>query len=164
MLEIINNRRSIRKFKDQPISKKDIKDLLEAAMNAPSAMNQQAWVFVVLENNTFKNYLDFNTNTPKGAPVGILICGDLSKQKIEGDYYIQDCSAATQNILLAAHAKGIGSVWTTVFPQNVKKIQELLRLPKNIIPFACLPVGYATKELTNAKSRYNEDVVHWNTW
>ena len=75
-----------------------------------------------------------------------------------------DCSAATQNILLAAHSKGLGSVWTAVFQPNVSKIQKLLNLPDHVIPFSFVPMGYSAEKRIKTESRYDENNVHWNGW
>ncbi len=161
MISIINSRRSVRKFKPDQVPDGDIKEILEAAMNAPSAMNEQAWQFIVLSGKTLNDFLAINSNTPKGAPVGILVCGNLNKSR--DDFYLQDCSAATQNILLAAHAKGLGSVWTTIFPDARAALAGLLRLPDHIVPFSFTPIGYPSVA-PSAKSRYEENNIHFNQW
>ena len=162
MLELIMSRRSVRKFQAKPVAEQDITDLLKAAMNAPSAGNEQAWQFVILQGEQFDAYLDINRNTPKGAPVGILVCEDRQAEKYQG-YAVQDCAAAVENILLAAHAKGLGSVWTAVFPNNVAAVKQLLGLPEHVAPFACLPIGYPDQTV-NAADRYDAAKVHRNTW
>ncbi len=163
MLDLIKTRRSVRKFKPTPVSDEDIQDLLEAAMNAPSAINEQAWQFVVLSGKALDDFLAINENTPKSAPIAILVCQDLSAEKARG-YSVQDCAAATQNILLAAHAKGLGSVWTTVFPHKVMAVKYLLKIPDNVQPFSCVPIGYSAegeKEITN---RFEKNKVHRQSW
>ena len=162
MLELIMSRRSVRKFQAKAVSEQDITDLLKAAMNAPSAGNEQAWQFVILQGEAFDAYLDINRNTPQGAPVGILVCEDRSAEKYQG-YAVQDCAAAVENILLAAHAKGLGSVWTAVFPNNAAAVKQLLGLPEHVAPFACLPIGYPDQTV-NAADRYDAAKVHRNTW
>ncbi len=159
MLKTINTRRSVRKFKPDPVADKDIRELLEAAMNAPSAVNEQAWQFVVLSGSLLDKYLAINGNTPKGSPVAIVVCRDLSAEKARG-YSVQDCSAATQNILLAAHVKGLGAVWTTVFEEKAKATQALLSLPTSVVPFSCVPVGYSAEGERKAVSRFDEKKVH----
>jgi nitroreductase len=161
MISIINSRRSVRKFTSVQVPDEDIKEILEAAMNAPSAMNEQAWSFIVLSGETLGSFLEINANTPKGAPVGILICGDTNKSR--DDFYVQDCSAATQNILLAAHAKGLGSVWTTIFPDFRGGVKKLLNLPDHVVPFSFTPIGHPAV-VPSPKSRYDESRVHYNAW
>jgi nitroreductase len=163
MLKTINTRRSVRKFKSTPVSDKDIHDLLEAAMNAPSAVNEQAWQFVVMSGKVLDDFLAINGNTPKTAPVAILVCQDLAAEKAKG-YSVQDCAAATQNILLAAHAKGLGTVWTTVFPDNVKALKSLLNIPESVRPFSCVPVGYSAEGEKNTTSRFDEKKIHRQSW
>ena len=161
-LEVINTRRSTRSFKPDPVGAKDVHDLLEAAMNAPSAINEQAWQFVVLSGRVLEDYLRINGNTPEGAPVAILVCEDLGAEKARG-YAVQDCAAATQNLLLAAHAKGLGAVWTTVFPDNAAAVRALLGIPATVVPFACVPVGIPTAR-ARSKSRFDEKKVHVQAW
>ncbi len=163
MLKIINSRVSVRKFKETAVSKEDIKKILEAAMNAPSGGNEQAWQFIVIEGEMMAKLVEFNTNSPKNAPIGILVCSDLSKEKYQG-LSVMDCSAATQNILLSAHSMGMGGVWTAVFPPNASSIQKLLNLPEKVVPFSYIPIGYPSEKTENKESRYNEDNVHWNKW
>jgi nitroreductase len=163
MLDIINTRRSVRKFKNDPVDQQDIHDLLEAAMNAPSAGNEQAWQFIILSGKVLDDLLKINKNTAKGAPVAILICQDIAVEKAKG-YSVQDCAAATQNILLAAHTKGLGAVWTTVFPDNVKAVRTLLNVPDNILPFACIPIGYSAEGEKKSASRFDEKKVHYQSW
>ena len=162
-LAVINTRRSTRKFTPDPVGEEDVRDLLEAAMNAPSAVNEQAWQFVVLSGKALEDYLKINPNTPKGAPAAILVCEDRAAEKVKG-YAVQDCAAATQNILLAAHAKGLGAVWTTVFPQNIEKVQGLLGMPDNAVPFSCVPLGRPAGPAPRTGSRFDEKKVHRQTW
>ena len=134
-------------------------------MNAPSAMNEQPWHFVVLEGEMMQKYLEMNKNVPKGAPVGILVCADTSLEKAPGmQLCYLDCSAATQNILLAAHAKGLGAVWTAVFPNVVDENKKLLHLPDRVIPFSFIPIGYPAAAPTGYTSRFDESRIHRNTW
>lgn len=163
MLELLKTRRSVREFKTDPVDEQDIQDILEAAMNAPSAVNEQSWQFVVLSGTMLKEFCAINTNTPKGAAVGILVCQDLKAEKAKG-YAVQDCSAATQNILLAVHAKGLGGVWTTVFSQNADRIRALLAIPEGIQPFSFVPIGYPARKPANMKNGFDKKKIHKNTW
>jgi len=162
MLNTINTRRSVRKFKPDPVDSQVIKDLLEAAMNAPSAINEQAWQFVVMSGTVLDDFLKINKNTPKGAPVAILVCQDLAAETAKG-YSVQDCAAASQNILLAAHAKGFGAVWTTVFPNNVTAVRTLLNIPDSVLPFSCVPVGRSAEGEKNITSRFDGKKVRYLT-
>ncbi len=163
ILDVMVTRRSVRKWKADAVSEGDIKDILEAAMNAPSAVNEQAWQFVVLTGKVLEDFVKINTNTPKGSPVGVLVCGDKKLDKL-GGFYVHDCCAATQNILLAVHAKGLGGVWTVVFPNAIPEVCKLLNLPEHVIPLAFVPFGHPVSERTKPTSRYDETKVHRNGW
>jgi len=163
LLDVIASRRSVRKWKPDAVSEADIKDVLEAAMNAPSAVNEQPWHFIVLSGEVLESFVKVNGNTPKGSPVGILVCGDKKLDKL-GGFFLQDCCAATQNILLAVHAKGLGGVWTAVFPNTVPGVRKLLNLPEDVVPIAFVPFGYPASERPKPASRYDETKVHRNGW
>ena len=158
-----SSRRSVRKWKPDAVSEEDIRDVLEAAMNAPSAVNEQAWQFVVLTGQVLRDFAEINGNSPKGAPVGILVCGDKKADKL-GGFYVHDCCAATQNILLAIHAKGLGGVWTAVFPKAIPELRRLLGLPDHVYPLAFVPFGHPATRQGRATSRYDETKVHRNAW
>jgi nitroreductase len=165
MLTTIKTRRSVRKFDGRTVSKSDIEELLTAGMYAPSAGNEQAWQFVVLEGDVFKKYLELNKNVPPTAPAGILICRDVGREKYKGmNLSIYDCSAAAQNMLLLAHHKGLGAIWTHVFDAAKPKIKELLRIPDQIEPFCCVAIGYAQDKPAQTPERYDASLVHLNGW
>jgi len=164
--EAIMTRRSIRTYTAQPVPDDAIKELLAAAMNAPSASNQQPWQFVVVTERKQLNAL--TTVLPYGqmlkdAPLAIAVCGDMQLQ--EEEYWIQDCSAATQNLLLAAHAKGLGAVWLGVYPRSerVAGISKLFNLPAHVIPLCVVPVGYPLEPQPLVR-RYDETRIHYNHW
>lgn len=167
VLEAIHSRRSIRKYEDKPVSEKIIKEILGAAMMAPSAGNAQPWQFVIVDDREkLEMVASINkyATMAKKAPMGILVCGDLSLEKYPG-YWSQDCSAAVQNLLLAAHAKGLGAVWTGVYPdqERVPNFKKLFNLPEQIIPLGFIVIGHPAQE-SKKKDRYNEDRVHHNSW
>lgn len=166
-LEAIGTRRSIRKYTNQPVSPDLIKELLSAAMSAPSAGNQQPWQFVVIDRREILGQApNINPNAAmcRQAAVAILICGDTSLEKFPG-FWVQDCSAATQNLLLAAHEKGLGAVWTGIYPMEdrVRGFRELLSLPQQIIPLALVAVGHPA-QLLGPENRYREERIHYNAW
>lgn len=166
-IEAIHTRRSIRKYTKQSVSEDIIKELLEAAMYAPSAGNQQPWHFVVIRERQILDAIpNFHPHAKmlRDAVVAILICADPSLEKYKGRW-TQDCSAATQNILLAAHAKGLGAVWVAIHPEaaRIKSIQELLSIPESIIPLALIPIGYPAEEKTQPE-RFNASRIHYNRW
>ena len=166
-LEAIFTRRSIRKYTTELIPTSIIHDLIEAAVSAPSAGNEQPWQFILL---TKRDILDeiprFHPHASfvKQAQQAILVCGDLSRETFEG-YWMIDCSAATQNLLLAAHAKGLGACWVGIYPrqERIKKLKELLRVPDHIIPFALVALGFPAEE-KQREDRYDEERVHVDTW
>ncbi len=166
-IECILTRRSIRKFERKPIPKEMIDQLLRAAMAAPSAGNQQPWHFVVIDDRALLDAIPsihpYAAMTAE-APVAILVCGDLKVEKHK-DFWTQDCSAATENLLLAAHALGLGAVWTGIFPRQdrLQGYQKLIELPESIIPLALIPIGYPA-EKKEAGNRYDPARVHHNAW
>ena len=166
-IEAILSRRSIRKYTKKSVSKELIKNLLEAAMSAPSAGNQQPWHFIVIIDTkilidipTFHNHADML----KEAALGILVCCDKDLEKHKG-MGIQDCSAATENILIAVQAKGLGAVWLGVYPrkERIDGLRKLLNIPEHIIPFSLISIGYPAEEKPRA-NRYNESRIHYNKW
>jgi nitroreductase len=142
-------------------------ELLDAAMCAPSAGNEQPWQFVVIEDRALLEEVpNINPNAAmtRDASVAILVCGDLTLEKYQG-FWVQDCSAAIQNLLLAAHAKGLGAVWTGIYPleDRVESMRKLFGLPGHLIPLALIPVGYPGKGAA-AASRFRKDRIHFNKW
>ena len=166
-LEAIHQRRSIRKFSDAPVGDEQVEALLRAAMSAPSAGNAQPWQFIVVRDRALLDKVpDINPYAAmcRQAPVSILICGDLSKEKYEG-FWVQDCSAAIQNMLLAVRDMGLGAVWTGIHPvaERVAQYKELFGLPEHVIPLALVPVGHTDKP-GEAKDRFDASRVHTDTW
>ena len=165
--DVILTRRSIRKYAKKSIPDELIKDILEAGVSAPSAGDQQPWQFIVIDD---RKILDELPNVlPNGkmlsdADKAILVCGDLSQEKHKG-YWMLDCSAATQNMLLAAHAKGLGACWLGVYPreERVENLKKLFKTPDHIIPFSVISLGYPNEESSKV-NRYDESRVHKNTW
>ena len=165
--ETILTRRSIRKYTDEEISENMIKELIEAGVSAPSAGNQQPWQFVILDDQKiFDEIIKIHPNSKmlKNAKKAILICGDLNLERHKG-YWILDCAAVTQNILLAAHSKKIGSCWLGIYhrEERIKALQKLLKTPDNIMPFSLISLGYPAEE-NHKVERYNESRVHYNKW
>lgn len=169
-LETIFNRTSIRSYSDQKVEKDQIMTLLKAGMSAPSAVNKQPWAFMVIDNKELMEKIgdEFkNAGMIKKASCAIIVCGDL-KLALEGvaqEFWVQDCSAATQNILLAAHSMGLGAVWCGVYPnsERVEALKNLLSLPDNIVPLNIIPIGVREKE-QEPKDKWKEDRIHWNKW
>jgi nitroreductase len=164
----IFERRSIRKYTDAPVSDESVNELLEAAMAAPSASNQQPWEFVIIND---KNIMDHiaeihpHAQMIKDAQVAIAVCADLDRDKKNSGYWIQDCSAATENILLEAQYLGLGAVWLGIYPREdrVKGVKELLALPERVIPLSIVSIGYPAEE-KEPSGRYDKSRVHKNRW
>ncbi len=165
--EAILTRRSIRKYTNKPISDDLVKTIIEAGMYAPSARNLQPWHFLVVKERKILNELaeiQPNGKMLKHAPLAILICGDISVESMES-YLLQNCTAALQNILLSAHANGLGAVWTGVHPKEdrIKGMNELFNLPENIMPIALLSIGYPD-QIVKKPERFNPDKIHYEKW
>ena len=166
-LDAIFNRRSIRKYKPNIVSHKKIGDIIRAGMAAPSARNDQTWHFVVIDDReTLDKIADFH---PYGkmlyhAPVAILVCADMSIAKAP-DYFREDMSATTENMLLTIHDLGLGGVWLAVFPREdrMENCSKLLNLPKDVIPFSLISFGY-TDESKEPSNRYIKERIHINKW
>lgn len=166
-LENIFTRRSIRKYKPEKIKDSEITKLLEAAMSAPSAGNQQIWHFIVVEDK--KKLVEVTNFHPhsqmlKGASHAIVVCADLENEVYPG-YWIQDCAAAVQNILLAANAQGIGSCWLGITPRQdrIDGAKVLFNLPENVQPLAIISLGYPDEE-KGPSERYDKTRIHRNEW
>ena len=169
-IDNIMTRVSVREFTGEKISAEQIDTLLRAAMAAPSAINRQPWAFIVVTDETLiaqlGEALPYSrcSNHPACA---IIPCGDLSKA-IEGEmgaFWINDVSAATENLLLAAHAMGLGAVWTGLHPdmKRATMVQQLLGLPEHIIPLCVVPVGVPA-EHPAIKDKYIPENIHYNKW
>ncbi len=167
VIEAIHTRRSVRSYEDRPVPMDVVRELLAAAMSAPSAGNAQPWQFVLIDDRAVLEQV--KTINPYGAmaaraALGILVCGDITLEKFAG-YWVQDCSAATQNLLLAAHAKGLGAVWTGIhpMPERIAGFRALVGLPEHVAPLALVVLGYPAQQ-TTAQDRFRGDRVHHNTW
>ena len=166
-IEAIHTRRSIRKYTDRPVPRELVTELLRAAMSAPSAVNAQPWVFIVIDDR--KTLEEIPTFSPyagmcREAPLAILVCGDTTLEKVPG-YWVQDCSAATQNLLLAAHACGLGAVWTGIYPikDRVEGFRKAFGLPEHVIPLALVPIGYPDQE-PGPQDRFDRKKVYYNVY
>ncbi|MBR1809786.1 MAG: nitroreductase family protein [Paludibacteraceae bacterium] len=169
-LNTIMTRVSVRQFSDAKPTAGQIDTLLRAAMAAPSAVNKQPWAFLVVDDKEMLQKIGEqfpNSRVQNGAQVAIVPCGDLGKA-LEGeaqDYWIQDVSAAVENLLLAAHSMGLGAVWTGLTPIKARAdaAAELLGLPEGIVPLCIIPVGYPA-ETPAVKDKYKAENVHYNVW
>jgi nitroreductase len=166
-LDTIHARRSIRAYTADPVSDAQIETLLRAAMAAPSAGNQQPWRFIVIRDAAKKQAIaDIHpyAKMTASAPVAILICGDPSGGRYPA-FWPQDCSAATENLLLAVQATGLGAVWCGIYPndERVAGFRALFNLPEAVIPFALVPLGVPGEQKPPAE-RFTADFVHYENW
>lgn len=168
VLDNIATRTSIRDYEARPVEKEKIEKMLRAAMAAPTAMNKQPWHFVVVDQ---RNVLDALAGANpyakmlKKAPLAIVVCGNTDKM-IEGggrDFWIQDASAATENLLLAAHAMGLGAVWTGAYPSEERciSISKVLSLSDNLVSLNMIVVGYPS-EHPQPKQKFKEENISYN--
>lgn len=167
VLEAINTRRSIRKFTGELISDDELKAILKAGFQAPSAHNLEPRDYVVIKDREIieriTEFHPYSKMLPE-AGCGIVVCGDREKQPQMG-FLVADCSASIQNMLLAAHGLGLGAVWCGIYAVEnlVKSMSELLNLPEKIIPIGLVVVGKKAAD-KEPKDRYDENKIHYNTW
>lgn len=170
VLNNIMTRTSIRDYTEKPIEKEKVELMLRAAMSAPSAGNKQPWRFVVIKDKNTLQKISAHFKTMgmvQKAPMAIVLCGDLTKT-FPGDglgLWAEDVSAATENLLLAAHSLGLGAVWCGVYPmeERVTILKEMLKLPENIIPLNVVPIGYPAKA-SAPKDKWKPENIHYEVW
>ena len=170
VLKAILTRTSVRSYEEKPIEKEKIEKLLRAGMAAPSAVNKRPWHFVVVtDRNQLESLSEANPYAAMvaSAPLAIVVCGDMNKA-LEGDareFWIQDCSAASENILLAATGMGLGAVWTGTYPSKERcaAVAKVLALPESLIPLNTIVIGYPDKEV-HPKDKWNVENVSYNMY
>ena len=163
--EAIIGRRSVRSFLEQAVPHALIEEILEAAVHAPSAGNLAPWRFIVLdEPELIDKACRFNLDAFWGlrAPMAVVVCADLENYR-RGDFWVQDCAALTENVLLLIHDKGLGATWTGVHPvsERVTGISRLLRLSKSTVPFSMILLGYP-KTRSAPRERNVEGRIQYN--
>jgi nitroreductase len=169
-LSVIHSRKSVRNYTGKPVSKEDLTTLMKAGMAAPSARNQQPWAFIAVTDEEALIAL------AKGLPYTkmivnsracIVVCGDMNKALtgVEQAFWIQDCSAASENILLAAEAMGLGAVWSGMYPieERVTHVRKVLGLPDNIVPLNIIAVGHPSG-VDKPQNKYDPKNIHWQGW
>lgn len=166
-LSYILDRRSIRRFTDQKIDNEKIKSILTAAMYAPSAVNMQPWHFVVIDESAMmEKIMEIHPHARmlQSASHAVVVCGDEQLQHDDG-YWVVDCGAATQNLLLAAHTLGLGACWVGLHPREERKtaFSRLLKLPSHVLPFALVALGYS-EESKRRPDRFHGEKVKYNGW
>ena len=179
-LDVIMTRTSIRQFTGEPVSMEQLEILLRAGMAAPTAMNSQPWRFVVLtEKERIAELFGGGPRSGMFTDAGavIVVCGqttmmrkpfgqpDAPAVEMDNIFWYEDCSAATENILLAAKALGLGAVWTAGYPatERIAPLAAALGLPENVVPLSIIPVGIPAEDPA-PKDKWNPDHIHWNNW
>ena len=165
VMTALQARRSIRKFTDEQVSREAVDTLLHAAMSGPSACNVRPWEFYVIRDAAVLDKLHGASRfTNIDAPLAIVVCGEQTRtsSKHLAAYWVQDCSAATENILLAAVDIDLGAVWCGVYPQEgaEKCVREALKLPETQIPLNIIYIGHPA-ESHRPRDQYNEEYVHY---
>lgn len=168
---ILNNimtRTSVREYQARQVESDKVEKMLRAAMAAPSAVNKQPWHFIVVTDKAQLAAIAEaapNAQMAAKAPLAIVVCGDMNKALQGGgrDFWVQDASAATENLLLAAHAMGLGAVWTGTYPSKDRcaKIAALLKLPDTIIPLNTIVIGYPA-EIQQPKDKWKPANISYN--
>ena len=163
--EVLLKRRSVRKFKEDEVPQEYIDEILHAAMSGPSAVNRRPWEFYVIRSkDKLEELKKTSLFTHHNAPLAIIVCGNLSRTLplSASEYWIQDCSAATENILLRVTDLGLGAVWCGVHPQKkaIEKVKKFLDLPNKHIPLNVIFIGYPEKN-PEPRDQYEEKRVHY---
>ncbi|QLH75612.1 MAG: nitroreductase family protein [Methanomassiliicoccales archaeon] len=166
-MDVLFSRRSIRRYKDRPVGDDDIHYILRAAMSAPSAGNERPWHFITIkERASLDKIMSFQPYSQmlKEAPMAILVCGDEKLEKYKG-FWPQDCSAAMENMLLAACSRGLGAVWLGIYPveDRIRPMREHMGLPEHVVPFALMALGHPNEEKPT-NNRYDPSRVHSERW
>lgn len=169
-IETIHQRKSVRSFTSEKMSKEQLETLVRAGMAAPTAVNMQPWAFIAINDRATLDQLGEElpyAKMLKKANAAIVVCGDLQKalDGWEQIFWVQDCSAASQNILLAAESLGLGAVWTAAYPaeDRMATVSKILNLPDHIMPLNVIPVGYPDGDI-EPKDKWDSENLHWNKW
>ena len=164
-LSVIFNRKSVRSFiKDRPVSDEDVQTLIKAGMAAPSGKDTRPWEFLVINDRDILDKMAAELPTAKmlaEAPMAIVVCGDT----VRSSYWYLDCSAATENILLAAEALDLGGVWTASYPyrDRMATVIKYTNMPAQVLPLVVIPIGYPKGDFS-PKDKYDSSRMHMNKW
>ncbi len=174
-LDVIMNRKSVRSYTDQDVTEAQVETILKAAMAAPTGMNMQPWRFVVVRDQAVKDVLA----GPRGgmiaqAPVVIVVCGETTLTRngqdgqsvtVPNGNWTADCAAATENLLLAVEALGLGACWTACYPyeDRMNPAREVLGLPENVSPYCVVPMGYPAGD-DKPKDKWKPENIHYDKW
>lgn len=165
-MQAILTRRSIRRYTTDPVSDELVTELLKAAMAAPTAADEP-WDFVVIrDRNILEGVTRFHPHAHmlKQTAVGILVCGDPTRGHLEGRWPL-DCSAATENMLIAANALGLGACWVGIYPvpERIQGLRGLLGIPGHVIPLSMVSLGYPA-EKKSPPDRFRTERIHHDKW
>ncbi len=167
-IQAIMTRRSVRRYTTEPVTETQLDVLLRAAMRAPSACNQQPWHFVVVTDaELLRRIPEVNpyAGMARSAPAAIVVCADPKLQQMCPGFWPQDCAAAIENLLLAAHASGLGAVWTAVHPDasREQRCREIFGIPEDVVPVGTVVLGHPA-ETPAPLDTYQADRIHRNGW
>lgn len=166
ILSIFTKRRSIRSYKDTPVENEKIEFLLKVAMAAPSACNTQPWEIIVITDNEVLDEIKEKLPMARyNVPCAIVVCGNTNLCRNTKQMWVQDCSAAMQNVLLAATAIDLGSLWVGVYGVEpfVKAVSNIVGLPEHVIPLGIAYIGYKNEE-KEERTQYNEKRIYWQVY
>ncbi|WP_195458156.1 nitroreductase family protein [Alistipes sp. D31t1_170403_E11] len=170
VLDAISARTSIRAYQDRPVGADTVELLLRAAMSAPSARNRQPWAFIVVDDKDMLRQLADSlpyAQSAAAAPMAVVVCGVLTESQgaTNAGWWVQDAAAASENLLLAAHAVGLGAVWTGVYSyeDRVRAVRNVLGLPRHVVPLNVIPIGYPA-ENPAPKQKWDPAKVRRNGW
>lgn len=170
VLDAISTRTSIRAYQDRPVGADTVELLLRAAMSAPSARNRQPWAFIVVDDKALLRQLADSlpyAQSAAAAPMAVVVCGVLTESQgaTNAGWWVQDAAAASENLLLAAHAVGLGTVWTGVYSyeDRVRAVRNVLGLPRHVVPLNVIPIGYPA-ENPAPKQKWDPAKVRRNGW
>ncbi len=167
-MDAIFTRRSVRKYTNRKVSREDLELICRAGMQAPSAVNRQPWAFIIIDDHSLlvqlAEIMPYAKMT-RDASAAIIVCGNRNTTYPSGqmDYWIFDCSAATENMLLQVESMGLGAVWTAVFPEEdrVNKLRQLLNIPEHLVPLNLCPIGYPAVKV-KPHNNYDETKLFYN--
>ena len=169
-LKTIFSRKSVRSYRNEPVSKEKLDMIVKAGMAAPTAVDKRPWEFIVVtDRKVLKELADAlpYARMASSAAAAIIVGGDVrnSGAGMDSDYWIMDCSAATENILLAAESMGLGAVWTAVYPEDtrIRAVRQILGIPPHIVPLNLIPLGVPAGG-EKPKDKYDPKQIHWNKW
>lgn len=170
VLDAISTRTSIRAYQDRPVGADTVELLLRAAMSAPTARNRQPWAFIVVDDKDLLRQLADSlpyAQSAAAAPMAVVVCGVLTESQgaTNAGWWVQDAAAASENLLLAAHAVGLGAVWTGVYSyeDRVRAVRNVLGLPRHVVPLNVIPIGYPA-ENPAPKQKWDPAKVRRNGW